>query len=135
MSVVKGLVKSGITICATIHSPTPYCFNLFDSLMILLRGHVVYFGDNGTHKKQWVPFETIGILVPRCLILVSRDLCPGPEAVRYFETVPGVQPLSRDGLLHNKAEWMVDLTTKVCYSFATLNVLGFWKSAPLNRFD
>ena len=44
---VKALVKSGITICATIHSPTPYCFNLFDTLMILLRGHVVYFGENG----------------------------------------------------------------------------------------
>ncbi len=47
MTVVKGLVKNGITICATIHSPTPYCFNLFDTLMILLRGHVVYFGENG----------------------------------------------------------------------------------------
>ena len=47
MTVVKALVKSGITICATIHSPTPYCFNLFDTLMILLRGHVVYFGENG----------------------------------------------------------------------------------------
>ena len=44
---VKALVASGITICATIHSPTPYCFNLFDTLMILLRGHVVYFGENG----------------------------------------------------------------------------------------
>ena len=49
MTVVKGLVKNGITICATIHSPTPYCFNLFDTLMILLRGHVVYFGENGAH--------------------------------------------------------------------------------------
>jgi len=50
MTVVKGLVKDGITICATIHSPTPYCFNLFDSLMILLRGHVVYFGENGAPR-------------------------------------------------------------------------------------
>ena len=49
MTVVKTLVRSGITICATIHSPTPYCFNLFDSLMILLRGNVVYFGQNGAH--------------------------------------------------------------------------------------
>ena len=47
MTVVKSLVKSGMTICATIHSPTPYCFNLFDTLMILLRGNVVYFGENG----------------------------------------------------------------------------------------
>lgn len=47
MTTVKNLVNSGITICTTIHSPTPYCFNLFDNLMILLRGHVVYFGENG----------------------------------------------------------------------------------------
>jgi ABC-type multidrug transport system ATPase subunit len=47
MEVVKNLTKTGITICATIHNPTPYCFNLFDRLMILLHGRVVYSGDNG----------------------------------------------------------------------------------------
>jgi ABC-type multidrug transport system ATPase subunit len=47
MTVVKTLTKTGITICATIHNPTPYCFNLFDRLMILLHGRVVYSGENG----------------------------------------------------------------------------------------
>ncbi|EFN51572.1 hypothetical protein CHLNCDRAFT_140061 [Chlorella variabilis] len=47
MTVVKQLASHGITVCATIHSPTPYCFNLFDRLMLLLRGSVVYFGPNG----------------------------------------------------------------------------------------
>lgn len=47
MTVVKGLLKSGMTICATIHSPTPFCFGLFDRMMILLRGHLVYAGSNG----------------------------------------------------------------------------------------
>jgi hypothetical protein len=47
MSVVKSLAAYGITVCATIHSPTPYCFNLFDRLLLLLRGEVVYFGPNG----------------------------------------------------------------------------------------
>ena len=48
MSVVKGLLSDHeITICSTIHSPTPYCFRLFDRLMILLRGEVVYFGARG----------------------------------------------------------------------------------------
>lgn len=27
------------------HSPTSYCFSLFDRLMMLVRGHVVYFGS------------------------------------------------------------------------------------------
>eukprot|EP00884_Botryococcus_braunii_P006506 jgi/Botrbrau1/15857/Bobra.40_1s0041.1 len=47
MTVVKRFTQLGITICATIHSPTPYAFRLFDTLMLLLRGHVVYFGERG----------------------------------------------------------------------------------------
>ena len=51
MTVVKGLTRTGITICATIHNPTPYCFNLFDRLMILLHGRVVYSGENGARPR------------------------------------------------------------------------------------
>ncbi len=47
MTVVKSLATHGITVCATIHSPTPYCFNLFDRMLLLLRGQVAYFGPNG----------------------------------------------------------------------------------------
>ena len=41
---VKALLEDGTTICATIHSPSQYCFSLFDSLIMLVRGRVVYFG-------------------------------------------------------------------------------------------
>lgn len=83
MTVVKSLAKTGITLCATIHSPTPYCFNLFDRLMILLRGRVAYFGDNGA------------------------------AAVAYFEAAfPTVPRFAGGGVFHNRAEWIVDLTTK-----------------------
>ncbi|KAL6760323.1 P-loop containing nucleoside triphosphate hydrolase protein [Haematococcus lacustris] len=44
MTVVKHLVADGTTICATIHSPTSYCFNLFDRLIMLVKGKIVYFG-------------------------------------------------------------------------------------------
>ena len=44
MSVVKQLALGGITVCATIHSPTPYAFGLFDSLLLLASGRSVYFG-------------------------------------------------------------------------------------------
>lgn len=44
MMVVKDLVKTNVTIVATIHSPTQYCFSLFDALMMLVRGSVVYHG-------------------------------------------------------------------------------------------
>lgn len=47
MTVVKSLVKEGVTICATIHSPSPYTFALFDRLLVLVRGECVYHGPNG----------------------------------------------------------------------------------------
>lgn len=37
MSVVKNVAQSGITVCATIHSPTANTFKLFDSLLMLMR--------------------------------------------------------------------------------------------------
>ena len=50
MTVVKQLVYDDVTICATIHSPTSYCFSLFDKLMMLVRGQVVYFGKGGSAR-------------------------------------------------------------------------------------
>lgn len=47
MGVVSRLVGEGVTVCATIHSPTAYAFGLFDGLMMLTRGRVVYFGRQG----------------------------------------------------------------------------------------
>ena len=44
MDLVKKLVGEGITLIATLHSPTPFVFNLFDKICLLLRGHIVYFG-------------------------------------------------------------------------------------------
>ena len=41
-------------------------------------------------------------------------MCPGPSAIEYFEShFPSVQPFTIKGMYHNKAEWIVDLTTKV----------------------
>ncbi len=57
MTVVKGLAASGITVCATIHSPTPYCFALFDRLLLLLRGEMAYFGPSGAPALEY--FESI----------------------------------------------------------------------------
>lgn len=57
MTVVKALCSSGITVCATIHSPTPYCFSLFDRLLLLLRGEVAYFGQCGAPALEY--FQTI----------------------------------------------------------------------------
>ncbi|EFJ44628.1 hypothetical protein VOLCADRAFT_95021 [Volvox carteri f. nagariensis] len=66
MTMVKSLAAGGVTICATIHSPTSYCFALFDSVMMLVKGRVVYFGPRGhsaiefaqsgcPHPKEFLP--------------------------------------------------------------------------------
>lgn len=81
MTVLKGLASHGITVCATIHSPTPYTFGLFDRMMLLLRGRVVYFGPNGA------------------------------AALQYFQALcPCLDGLDQDGKKQG-AEWIVDLTT------------------------
>lgn len=54
MTVVKNLASTGITICATIHSPTPYCFALFDRMLLLLSGKMVYFGRNGSQVTEYL---------------------------------------------------------------------------------
>lgn len=41
-----------MTICATIHSPTPATFALFSRVIILLRGKVVFFGENGAFEQR-----------------------------------------------------------------------------------
>ena len=46
---VKALTKINITVVATVHSPTPYCFTLCDRLMIILSGRIVYSGERGDH--------------------------------------------------------------------------------------
>lgn len=81
ISVVKSLALMGITVCATIHSPTPYAFGLFDRLLLLLRGSPIYFGQNGS---------------------VVLD---------YFHTVAPSSNVSGLKEGENEAEWIVDVTT------------------------
>ncbi|EFN50715.1 hypothetical protein CHLNCDRAFT_142571 [Chlorella variabilis] len=84
MTVVKSLASHGITVCATIHSPTPYTFGLFDRLLLLLRGQMTYFGANGT------------------------------AAVEYFQALAHTECSCLEGLKEgeNAAEWIVDFTTQ-----------------------
>ena len=48
-----GARSSGMTVCATIHSPTPATFALFGRVIILLRGQMVFFGENGAHSLSY----------------------------------------------------------------------------------
>ena len=51
MVLVRGLADNGACVCATIHSPSTATFKLFHSVMVLLRGGVVYFGPAGKRAQ------------------------------------------------------------------------------------
>lgn len=46
MTIVKSLATQGLTVCSTIHAPSPSVHALFDNLVVLLGGSVVYAGPN-----------------------------------------------------------------------------------------
>lgn len=52
MTLVKSLAQDGRTVVATIHSPTAYAFDLFDTVLMLVRGRTVYFGPRGTGRDR-----------------------------------------------------------------------------------
>ena len=45
METLKDLAKSGRTIVQTIHQPNSDCFEMFDRLMLMARGKVIYFNE------------------------------------------------------------------------------------------
>ena len=65
MAEVRALTKLSITVVATVHSPTPYCFTLFDRLMIILSGRIVYCGNRGDgHPHMAHGLATTVLFVP-----------------------------------------------------------------------
>ena len=66
MAVVKSLTSENVTICATIHSPPPYTFQLFDRLLVLVRGETVYFGPNGDAMVSY--FKACGVTPPHTML-------------------------------------------------------------------
>jgi hypothetical protein len=70
MSAVRALAReSGVTVCATIHSPSAYCFGLFDRLLVLARGLVVYSGPNGPAMVEFLQQSA----PPRVLALLGQE--------------------------------------------------------------
>ena len=155
MTVVKTLTKTGITICATIHNPTPYCFNLFDRLMILLHGRVVYSGENGVQRgsapvllqRAWACLlclcmqAVLSLPASASLRALTCSLPAGPAAVRYFEQFPEVTPFGQRGSFHNKVPPAfvgpsvagvsgIQRGCCICWSSLSSSLCGLWSRAP-----
>ena len=59
---LQQLTREGMTILCTIHQPSSEVFHVFDKLLLLSRGHTVYFGDN----KNAIPyFAKLGYPAPQ----------------------------------------------------------------------
>ena len=52
LKVLRKVANGGVTVVAAIHSPTSYAFQLFDDLIVLIRGRVVYCGANGAYMRR-----------------------------------------------------------------------------------
>eukprot|EP00004_Rigifila_ramosa_P016494 TRINITY_DN391_c0_g2_i14.p1 TRINITY_DN391_c0_g2~~TRINITY_DN391_c0_g2_i14.p1 ORF type:complete len:880 (-),score=170.19 TRINITY_DN391_c0_g2_i14:186-2729(-) len=61
MDTIAGLAKTGRTVITTIHQPRTAIFNLFDYLLLMSKGRVVYFGRA---KDVVTYFDAIGYSVP-----------------------------------------------------------------------
>jgi ABC-type multidrug transport system ATPase subunit len=46
VALARDLARSGVTVVATIHSPTAAAFAMFDRVLVLSRGSTVFFGPN-----------------------------------------------------------------------------------------
>eukprot|EP00890_Picochlorum_soloecismus_P004838 jgi/Picsp_1/5355/NSC_02716-R1_abc family transporter: multidrug len=60
MSSVKSLAENGLTVCVTIHAPSSSIYNLFDKLMMLVDGKLVYFGLPGSPSVRF--FSSFGLV-------------------------------------------------------------------------
>jgi len=61
MRTLKRLAKSGRTIIQTIHQPNSEIFQLFDKLLLLAQGKIIYFNDQ---DKSVDYFSSIGFKCP-----------------------------------------------------------------------
>jgi ABC-type multidrug transport system ATPase subunit len=58
---LRALASSGVTICATMSSPTPVAFSLCEHLLVLLRGEVAYHGPNGSSMLRYFTHLTVSL--------------------------------------------------------------------------
>ncbi|KAL4552298.1 hypothetical protein Ndes2526B_g06517 [Nannochloris sp. 'desiccata'] len=95
VEVVNNLKHSGMTICTSIHSPTPYTFQLFDRVLVLQRGRLVYQGSaNGDAVFKYFKESFLTLRGPRksegvadFLLDVTTRVNTDPEKAAVFADV------------------------------------------------
>ena len=116
MTVVKNLTDDGTTICTTIHSPTPYVYGLFDTMMILVRGQTAYFGSRGEKR---MPYD-IGI---------HRHFL-AEHAIGYFESLTNT---TRQVNENSEAEWITDIVVSIGRQRNHQDMLNAYNTSALKK--
>ena len=83
ISVVKTLSNAGLTVLSTIHAPSTSVFHLFDRLLVLLDGRMVYAGD-----------------------VASSSIYD------FFRGCPLATPPRDDDQIHNAADWLTSVVVQ-----------------------
>ncbi|KXZ50089.1 hypothetical protein GPECTOR_18g66 [Gonium pectorale] len=86
MKVVRGLTQDGTTIAATIHSPTAATFALFDRVMLLVRGQMVYFGPQGLPALEFAAAAWPSAAAASDLVALHRAASTGADGAAQEET-------------------------------------------------
>ncbi|ORY29491.1 P-loop containing nucleoside triphosphate hydrolase protein [Rhizoclosmatium globosum] len=72
MESIKDLaVRKGCAIICTVHQPSPSSYDLFDKVLFLARGHVMYFGPNKGAEVDY--FLSIGVDIPEYTVYINVD--------------------------------------------------------------
>ena len=82
MKILKDLAKSGRTVIQTIHQPNSDIFDLFDKLMLLAQGKIIYFNDK---EKSIKYFTDIGFPCPN--LTNPSD---------YFMSIMSIESIEKD---------------------------------------
>ncbi|GIL78523.1 hypothetical protein Vretifemale_7939, partial [Volvox reticuliferus] len=110
MKVVQGLIADGTTIAATIHSPTAATFALFDQVMLLVRGQLVYFGPQGLPALHFAASEWPAATAASELLEIHRRAEAAADARSGGNGGGGA--LVSAGLAFNDAEVLVEMVTE-----------------------
>jgi ATP-binding cassette subfamily G (WHITE) protein 2 len=104
MSTVKHLSTLGLTVLSTIHAPSTSIFHMFDRLMVLVDGRVVYFGD--------VASESI---------------------YRFFRKCGPATPPSEEDASLNAADWLTSVVVQTSRLKQSSKLADYYEASPQKR--
>lgn len=124
MALVRQVSRTGVTVLATIHSPTECTFRLFDRLLLMIGGKIVYHGKTGGPLIKF--FNSCGVRGAKdppsreytsCSPLLLLQLAPEP-----FKPGEDVE-----------AEWIVNVSTFLNIEGKGPALVGCYETSELFR--